>query len=96
VVLFKALKDLDKDGVAMARGDRIEEGADLIITGDLLDATQGLGVMASLACLEPVLVLQKRWRLGQEDAEGAEGGVLHTVLRILAFATVGQLLDPAL
>ena len=48
MVLFKALKDLEKDGVEMARGNRIEEGADLIVTGNLLDAKQGLGVIASL------------------------------------------------
>ena len=77
VVLCQARKDLEKDGVAMARGNRIEEGADLVVTGNLLDAKQGLGVMASLACLEPALVRQKRWRLREEDAKGASGGVLH-------------------
>ena len=60
VVLFQALKALEKDGVAMARGHRIEEGADLVVTGNRLDAKQGLGVLASLAGLESALVLQKR------------------------------------
>jgi len=71
VVLVKACKDLEKHGIAMAGGNRIEEGADLVVTGNLLDAKQGLGVMASLACLEPALVLSKRWRWGKEEAEGA-------------------------
>ena len=71
VVLFQARKDLEKDGVEMARGNRIEEGADLVVTGNLLDAKQGLGVIASLTGLELALVLQKRWRLREEDAKGA-------------------------
>ena len=56
MVLFKALKDLNKDGVEMARGDRIEEGADVIVAGNLRDAKQGVGVIAPLVCLEPALV----------------------------------------
>ena len=32
-MLSKALKDGNKDGIEMAWGDRIEEGADVIITG---------------------------------------------------------------
>src|SRR5712691_3930389 len=71
VVLFQALKDRENDGIAMARGNRIEEGADLVVTGNLLDAEQGLGVIASLAGLESALVLQKRWSLREEDAKGA-------------------------
>ena len=96
VVRCKALKDLEKDGVAMARGDRIAEGSALIVAGNLLDAKQGLGVRASLAFLEPALVLQKRWRWGKEEAEGAAGGVWHTVWRIVAFATVGPWIDLSL
>ena len=57
VVVFKALKDLKKDGVAMARGDGIEEGADVIVAGNLRDAKQGVGVIAGLVFLEPALVL---------------------------------------
>ena len=38
VVRCKARKDLEKDGIEMPRGNRIEEGADLVITGNLLDA----------------------------------------------------------
>jgi hypothetical protein len=34
-VLFKALKDLEQHGIESAGSDRIEEGADLIITGNL-------------------------------------------------------------
>ena len=57
VVLFEARKDLKKDGVEMTRGDRIEEGAEVMVTGNLRDAKQGVGVIAGLVCLEPALVL---------------------------------------
>ena len=55
----------------MAWGDRIEEGTDVIVTGNLRDAKQGVGVIAALVGLELTLVLQKRGRLGKEDAKGA-------------------------
>jgi hypothetical protein len=35
-VLFKAIKDLHKHGIEVARRDRIEELADLIVTGNVL------------------------------------------------------------
>jgi hypothetical protein len=56
VMLGKALKDGNKDGGEMAWGDRIEEGADVIITGNLRDAKQRVGVLAALVFLEPTLV----------------------------------------
>ena len=57
MVRFKARKDLEKDRVEMRRDNRIEEGVELVVPGNLLDAKQSLGVMASLAGLEPALVL---------------------------------------
>jgi hypothetical protein len=89
VVRRKAPKDLNKDRIEMARGDRIEEGTDVIVTGNLRDAKQGVGVMAALVGLELTLVLQKRGRLGKEDAKGTSGSVLHRVTGIGAgFARV--------
>ena len=95
-MLFQALKDLEKDGVEMARGNRIEEGADLVVTGNLLDAKQALGVIASLAGLEAALVLQKRWGLREEDAKGASGGVLHRVTGVGAGCAVVRKVGDAL
>jgi hypothetical protein len=78
----------------MTWGNRIEEGADLVVTGNLLDAKHGLGVMASLAGLEPALVRQKRWRLREEDAKGASGSVLPRVTGIGAgFTRVREVSD---
>jgi len=55
VVLCKALKDRKKDRVAMARGDRSEAGAEVMVAGNRRDAKQRMGVSAGLVCLEPAL-----------------------------------------
>ncbi len=60
-VLFKALKDLNKHGGEVARRDRIEQRADLIVTGNLLDAQQGMGIILAFVLLQGALVVQKRW-----------------------------------
>ena len=70
-MLLQVGKDLEKDGVEIAWRDRIEQRADLIVTGNLLDAEQGLGVIVPLGVVQPALVLQKRRRLGEKDAKGA-------------------------
>jgi hypothetical protein len=80
----------------MARDDRIEEGAEVMVAGNLRDATQGVGVIAGLMFLEPALVLSKRGRLGTEDAKGASSSLGHTVWGMAAFTTVGPLIDPLL
>ena len=56
VALCKALKDLDKDRVNMARSNRIEKRANLIVAGNLLHAKQGLGVIVPRGVLQPTLV----------------------------------------
>ena len=82
MVRCKAPKDLNKDRITMARDDRIEEGTEVIVTGNLRDAKQGVGVIAALVGLELTLILQKRGRLGQEDAKGTSGSVLYRVTGI--------------
>ena len=85
-VLSKTRKALNKDRVEMARGDRIEEGADVIVAGDLRDAKQSAGVIAALVYLELALILQKRGRWSKED-------ILHAALDetfLFAFFTTGN------
>lgn len=89
VVLGKARTDLHTDGGDMARGDRIEEGAEVMVAGALRDAKQGVGVIAALVCLAPALVLQKRGRLGKEEAQGASGRIWHTVGKSLRLQLTG-------
>jgi hypothetical protein len=56
-VLLETLEDLLKHGLEGARRDWIEQRTDLIVTGNLLDAQQGLGVIAPLGVLQSAVVL---------------------------------------
>ena len=94
-VLFEALKDLNKHGIEGARCDRITQRADLIVTGNLLYAQQGMGIIVACVLLQGALVVQKRWRLGEKDAKGASGGIADAVWGVWSFcAMIGQLIDP--
>jgi hypothetical protein len=95
-VLLQSLKDLDKHRIKSARRERIEEFSDLIVTGNLRHIEQGLGVIVPFGVLKPTLVLQKRRRLGEKDAKGAQGGILDGVSGVWPlFAMVRQLSDPS-
>jgi len=95
-VPFKALKDLNKHRIKVARRDRIEQCADLIVTGNLLHAQQSMGVIVTLGMLKPALVLQKRRRLGEKEAKGAQGGILDGISGVWPLgAMVRQLSDPS-
>ena len=95
-VLFKALKDLNKHEIEVARCNRIEQRADLIVTGNLSHAHQGVGVIVAFGALQPALVLQKRWRLGEKDAKGAQGGILDGISGVWPLvAMVRQWSDPS-
>ena len=56
---YQALKDLNNDRIAMARGDRVAEGTEVMVTGNLRDATQGMGVRGARVGWELTLVLHK-------------------------------------
>jgi hypothetical protein len=95
-VLFKALKDLDKDCIEMAWCDRIEQRADLIITGNLLDPQQSLHVIVPFGLLQPALIVQERRGLGEKDAKGAQGSILDSVSGVGSLlAMVRQWRDPS-
>jgi hypothetical protein len=95
-VLFKAFKDLNKHRIKVARRDRIEQYADLIVTGNLLHAEQGLGVIVPFGMLQPALVLQKRRRLSEKDTKGTQGGILDGVSSVRTlFTMVRQLSSPS-
>jgi hypothetical protein len=93
-VLFKTLKDLNKHRIEVAWRDRIEQRADLIITGNLLHVEEGVGVILPFGMLKSALVFQKRRRLGEKDAKGAQGGIVDGVLGVgTLFAMVRQVSD---
>ena len=93
VVLFTALQERNTHRIACARGDRIAPVSDLMVTGNLLHAHQGVGGMLSLVLLQPALVVQKRRRWGKKAANGASGGIWDAVWGIVAFAIVRQWID---
>ena len=57
--LLEPLEDGRKHGLEGARCERIQQCADLIVTGNLLDAQQPLGVMAPFGVLQSALILEK-------------------------------------
>jgi len=57
VVLLELLEDGLKHGLEVARRERIKPCADLIVTGNLLNAQQRLGVIAPWGVLQSALVL---------------------------------------
>jgi hypothetical protein len=75
-------KDLEKDGVAIVRGNRIEERADLIVAWDWLDAKERLRIIMALTVVELALVLQKRRRL-QKKMPKASKAAFCLVSRVL-------------
>jgi hypothetical protein len=90
-VLFKTRKDLKKHRIEVAGRERIEQLADLIVTGDLLHAEKGVGVIVPMGMLQPALVFQKRRRLGEKDAKGAQGSIVDGVSGVgTRFAMVRQ------
>jgi hypothetical protein len=90
-VLFQTRKDLKKHRIEVAGRERIEQFADLIVTGNLLHVEKGVGVILPFGMLQPSLVFQKRWRLGEKDAKGAQSGIGDGVLGVgTRFAMVRQ------
>jgi hypothetical protein len=93
-VPFKTLKDLQKHGSEVAGGDRIGQRADLIITRPLLHVEEGGGVIVPFRMLQPTLVFQQGWRLGEKEAKGAQDGIVDGVLGVgTRFAMVRQMRD---
>ena len=93
-LLFQALQNRNKHRIERARHEWIEELADLIVTGNLLHASQRLGVIVTFAVLQSALVLQKRRGLGEKDAKGAQGGILDSISCVgTRLAMVRQLTD---
>ena len=55
-VLLETLEDGLEHGLEVARREWIKQCADLIVTGNLLDAQQRLGVIASFGVVQSALV----------------------------------------
>ena len=58
-MLFKALKDLNKDRIEMAWRHRIEQRTDLLVTGNLRYTSQGLGILVPFGVIKMSLRASK-------------------------------------
>lgn len=73
----------------------VEQGADVIVRRDLMDAKQRPGVVVALRLLQAALVLQERGALREEHREGAQRRVDHRVGLVLALPGVKKRLEGA-
>jgi len=93
-VVCQTRQDLKQHRIEVAGGKWIEQLTDLIVTGNLLHVEQGMGVILPFGLLQPALVCQKRRRLGEKDAKGAQGSVVDGVLGVgTRFAMVRHVRD---
>ena len=69
---------------------RIEHLPDVIVTRDLLQMEQALGIALTLGLLQGLLMGQKGGTLGEEDRKGAQAHVLHGIFEVVARAPVGK------
>jgi hypothetical protein len=76
--------EVDKHWCQMRRRDRIEQVADLLGAGNLVDAKQRTGVVASVRLLHPPLIIQERRTLQEEHREGTQPSVSHRVALVVA------------
>ena len=88
--LAQTLKDLIIAGKELFGRDRIEHLPNVIVTGDLLQMEQALGIALTLGLLHGFLVGQEGGTLGEEDREGAQAYVFHGILEVVARAPVGK------
>jgi hypothetical protein len=62
----------------------------MVVTRNVPDLEQGVGVIASARLFHPLLIAQKGGALSEKDAEGRQGDVAHRVDAVVAGATVRQ------
>ena len=93
-VLLKPRKDRKIHSIEVPGHEWIKQVSYLIVTGDLLHAKEGTGVILTLGLLEVTLVIQKRRRLSIKETKSAQGRVFDGVARIGSwFAMLRQMLD---
>ena len=70
---------------------RIENVANLVVTGDVMDTKQGCGIVSPMSFLQVDLTTEEGGILQKENGERGESGVPHFILAVVAFApTVWQ------
>ena len=88
--LLEGLVQIIEQTVEVMRFDRVEDLADVIVSGDALDLKERAGVVASVGLFHSSLETQERGVLGEKDREGRQGDVGHDKEEIVASARVRQ------
>jgi hypothetical protein len=81
-VSLKPRQDRKIHAIEVPGQEWIKPGSYLMVTGDLLHATEGTGVILPLGLLEVTLGIQQRRRLGRKETKSAQGRVFDGGARI--------------
>jgi hypothetical protein len=73
----------------------VEQGANLVVRRDFVDAEQRPGIVVALRLLKTALVVQKRGALREAHRKGAQRRVDHRVGLVLALPRVDETLEGA-
>ena len=74
----------------MIRGDTVEHGADVIVSGNALKVEKGLCIGAGKSFLQGSLERKERGTLGEEDGKGRHADVGHGIFDVFAASLVGE------
>jgi hypothetical protein len=88
--LRKGLVQVIKETKKVARLDRVERLADVIVGGDALHLEKRSGVVPARGFFHVLLKAQEGGTLGEEYREGGQGNVRHGEAAILTRAPIGQ------
>ena len=81
---------MGKDGLQQRGWDRIKQGPNLIVTGNLGEAKERMGIALPFALSHIPLIRQKGRTLSEEDRKGAQRSIAHGVVFVFAFAGIGK------
>ena len=88
--LAQTLQHLIIAGKEFFGRDRVEHLPDVVVTRDLLQMEQALGIALTLGLLQGLLMGQEGGTLGEENRKGTQADVLHGILEVAARAPVGK------
>lgn len=90
VDLFQLAQRVGEQRLKMRRIDRVQQGPNVVVAGDLADPEQGFAVRAPLSLGQLPLVRQERRALHEEQRERRKPDVGHAVLAVRTLPFVRQ------
>ena len=79
---------MGKDGLQQRGWDRIKQGPNLIVTGNLRESKERVGIALPFALRHIPLISEKGRTLGEEYRKGPQRGIAHGVVFVFAFAEI--------